>query len=101
MKSLLFRAIRFHFRHSNAGILSYRHHSVASNHSRANHGVARYGLLDNSAGSGVGFPHGLEVQIIGSAAARQVLIHLTTISTNRQGMQASHDIQAVLGVREG
>ena len=87
--------------YSNAGMLFYRHHSVASNYAQSNQGVARYGLADNAAGSGVGFPHGLEIQIIGSAAARQVLIHLTTVSLNQKGMKAYYDIQAILGVREG
>ncbi len=50
---------------------------------------------------GVGFPHGFEIQVVGSAAARKVLIHMTTVSTNAKGLRAFYDCQAVVVVREG
>jgi hypothetical protein len=35
-----------------------------------------------------GFPHGFEVQLIGPAAARQLLIRLAVVSINRAGHRA-------------
>ncbi len=81
-----------------AGALAYRWHSVASNYARANQGVSRFGILDNT---GSGFPHGFEVQMIGASAARQVLLHLTLVSTNNKGQRAYFDIQMISHVREG
>ncbi len=79
------------------GLLSYRHHSVASNFAAANFGVGRYSV--SSAASG-GFPHGFEVQVVGPSTARQTLIHLVVASTNRRGHWAWSDEQLVLDTRE-
>ena len=79
----------------------YRHHSLASNHARANQGVSRYAIRNDAAGAGIGFPHGLEIQIVGSAAARKVLVHMTIVSTNMAGLKAYYDTQVIVRVREG
>lgn len=80
------------------GRLYYRYHSVASNYARANQGVGTFGLRDDA---NHGFPHGFEVQVIGPASARQVLIHLVNVSTNNKGMKAFYRSQVVAAVREG
>jgi type II secretory pathway pseudopilin PulG len=82
----------------NAGALSYRWHSVASNYSRVSQGISRFGILNNA---GAGFPHGFEVQMIGLSTARQVLLHLTLVSINNKGQRAYHDIQTISHIREG
>ena len=85
---------------SSPGLLFYRHHSIATNYSQANKGVARFGIR-NDLFNGIGFPHGLEFQVVGSAAARKVLLHMTTVSTNVKGMRAFYDGQTIVVVREG
>lgn len=70
---------------SNDGMLFYRHHSVATNWAPPAYGVAQFGRLDTS---GQGFPHGFELQLIGPAAARQLLVRLCVVSTNRAGHRA-------------
>ena len=62
--------------------------------------MSRFALRDDSA-SGVGFPHGLEVQIIGTPGSRKILLHMTTVSTNRKGMKGYYDAQVVMTMREG
>lgn len=79
------------------GLLSYRHHSVASNYAPTNFGVSRFGLLTNS---GSGFPHGFEVQVAGPSSARQVLLHLVIASTNRRGHTAFANVQVVVDARD-
>lgn len=79
------------------GLLSYRHHSVASNYAPNNFGVAHYGLRSNV---GAGFPHGFEVQITGPSSARQVLLHLVVASTNRSGHTAMANVQVVVDARD-
>ena len=81
-------------------MLSFRHHSVATNFAQANKGVSRFGIRNDSS-NGIGFPHGFEVQAVGTTAARKVLIHMTTVSTNQSGMRAFYDGQIVVVVREG
>lgn len=78
------------------GLLSYRHHSVATNFARANFGVGRYSVVDLAGG----FPHGFEVQIVGPATARQVLVHLVIASTNREGQWAWSDVQVVIDAKD-
>jgi prepilin-type N-terminal cleavage/methylation domain-containing protein len=80
-----------------SGLLSYRHHSVASNYAPTNFGVARYGVLSNT---GAGFPHGFEVQVTGPSSARQVLLHLVVASTNRSGHVAKANMQVVVDARD-
>lgn len=79
-------------RQSAADMLSYRHHSIATNYAPGVMGVGSYGIIDNS---GDGFPHGFEVQLIGPSAARQILLHLTVVSTNNNGRKAFHDLQVI------
>lgn len=79
------------------GLLTYRHHSVASIYSPANFGVGRYGLV-NTGGSG--FPHGLEVQVVGPSSARQILLHLVLVSTTRRGRPAWSNMQVVVDSRD-
>ena len=86
---------------SSSNMLAYRHYSLASNYAQANMGVSRFGIRDDAAGSGVGFPHGFEVQAVGTAAARKILLHLVLVTTNMSGLKAYFDAQVVLSVREG
>ena len=86
---------------SSSNMLAYRHYSVASNYSQANMGVSRFGIRNDLAGSGVGFPHGFEIQTVGPAAARKILLHLVLVTTNMAGLKAYFDAQVVLSVREG
>lgn len=79
------------------GMLSYRHHSVASNYSPLNFGVGHYGVLSNT---GAGFPHGFEVQVTGPSSARQVLLHLVVASTNRSGHTAMANVQVIVDARD-
>lgn len=67
---------------SHDGLLYRRHHSVATNWSPGAYAVGQFSLVDNS---GQGFPHGFEVQVIGPASARQILLRLAVISLNRAG----------------
>lgn len=78
------------------GLLTYRHHSVVTIHSEVAP-AARYGIVSLA---GSGFPHGLEVQVVGPSSARQVLVHLGIASTNRAGMTAFADHQSVVDVRD-
>lgn len=79
------------------GLLGYRHHSVATIYSQASFGVGRYGVVSTSGG---GFPHGLEVQIVGPSSARQVLLHLVLASTSRRGRPAWSNMQVVVDGRD-
>jgi len=80
-----------------SGLLSYRHHSVASNFARPSFGVGRFSLMDLT---GTGFPHGFEVQVVGPSAARQVLLHLVVASTSRRGQFAWSDVQITVDTRD-
>lgn len=82
---------------TSGSMLFFRHHSVATNYAPGVMGVGSYGIIDNS---GDGFPHGFEVQMIGPASARQILLHLTLVSTNRHGRQAYHDLQVIGDTRD-
>jgi hypothetical protein len=79
------------------GLLSYRHHSVASIYSLPVFGVGRYGLIDEGEG---GFPHGFEIQVVGPSSARQVLIHMVNSSTQRSGHYAWSDMQVSVDARD-
>lgn len=79
------------------GMLAYRHHSIASVYSQPSFGVGRYGLLSTA---GDGFPHGLEVQVVGPSSARQVLLHLVVSSTARRGYFAWSDMQVSVDTRD-
>jgi type II secretory pathway pseudopilin PulG len=77
--------------------LYYRHHSVATNFASPVMGGGRFAIPD---ATGAGFPHGLETQVVGPASARQVLLHLTVVSTNNGGHRAFYDMQVVVDVRD-
>lgn len=79
------------------GLLSYRHHSVATNFARGSFGVGRYGLRDDT---GAGFPHGFEVQVVGPSAARQILLHLSCSSTNTRGQWAGSSNEVIVDARD-
>lgn len=72
-------------RYSSDGLFYYRHHSVATNWSPPAYGVGQFSQIVATA---PGFPHGFELQLIGPAAARQVLIRLCVVSINRAGHRA-------------
>lgn len=82
---------------SSAGMLFYRHHSIATNYSLPSYNIPKYGI-PNSASPG--FPHGFEIQVIGPSSARQVLVRLVVVSTNRSGHIAHSEVQTVLGARD-
>jgi type II secretory pathway pseudopilin PulG len=82
---------------SDPDILVYRHHSVATNFARSVMGVGRFGLISPD---GDGFPHGFEVQVIGPSAARQILLHLSLVSSNNNGRRGFYDMQVVVDVRD-
>jgi len=79
------------------GMLSYRHHSVASVFAQDSFGVGAYGITDTM---NSGFPHGFEIQIVGPSSARQVLIHLVNASTRRTGYFAWSDMQVTVDARD-
>lgn len=79
------------------GLLAYRHHSIASVYALPSFGVGRYAL---SSTGGSGFPHGLEVQVVGPSSARQVLLHLVVSSTARRGHFAWSDMQVSVDTRD-
>lgn len=79
------------------GLLAYRHHSLASNYALPAAGVGRFAIR-NDAGSG--FPHGMEVQVVGPSSARQALLHLVICSTVRRGQLAWSDLQAAIDARD-
>ncbi len=83
--------------HSNRGLLYYRHFSVASNYGHRRLGVARFGVKSSA---GEGFPHGFEVQMGGLSSARQVLIHLSIVTTSSQGTRAHSDMRSVAFVQD-
>jgi len=79
------------------GLLSYRHHSIATNYAQANFGIGRYSVATNA---GSGFPHGFEVQTVGPSNGRQTVLHLVVSSTNRRGHWAWSDVQVVIDARD-
>lgn len=84
------------------GILSYRHHSVATNFCRFDGeqsaaGVARWCMPSFV---GMGFPHGFEVKVGGPSSGRKVAVNLVLVSTTVGGQLAWYRIQPVFDVRE-
>jgi len=79
------------------GMLSYRHHSVATNFSRPSFGVGQFAV---QSATGDGFPHGFETQVTGPSSARQVLLKLVIASTNRHGHTAWSNVQMVVDARD-
>ncbi|MCK5942528.1 MAG: hypothetical protein KAI24_11195 [Planctomycetes bacterium] len=79
------------------GLLSFRHHSVATIYAQESFGVGTYGVesLDDD-----GFPHGFEVQVVGPSSARQVHLHLVLSSTQRTGRFAWSNMQLTVDARD-
>ena len=82
---------------SHRGLLHYRHFSIASNYGEDRLGVARFGKKSNT---GDGFPHGFEVQISGPSSARQVLVHMSVVGTNRKGTKPHSDLRTTVFVQD-
>ncbi len=82
---------------SNNGMLFFRHHSVATNFAGSNFRIGQFSIRDES---GDGFPHGLEIQVIGPASARQVMFRLTVSSTNQRGHPAFTTMQSIVDARD-
>lgn len=78
------------------GVLEYRRASVASNFDREAPGISRFAIRDDANG----FPHGLEVQLVGPSAARQLLWHLVLIDPVRKGPPAWSQVQTVISARD-
>ena len=73
-----------------------RYHHIASNFAPKICGVGRFGYVTSS---GDGFPHGFEVQIIGPASARQILVH-TSLVGSRAGRLAHFQTQLISDARD-
>ncbi|MEM7201242.1 MAG: prepilin-type N-terminal cleavage/methylation domain-containing protein [Planctomycetota bacterium] len=82
---------------SSDSLLYLRHHSLASVFAPPGWGVGSFSQVSTT---GDGFPHGFEIQMIGPAAARQVLLRLVVTSTNRDGHPARSTIQTIVDARE-
>ncbi|MHC4851788.1 MAG: type II secretion system protein [Planctomycetota bacterium] len=82
---------------SSSGLLHYRHFSLASNYGARRFGVARFGLKSSG---GDGFPHGFEVQIVGPSSSREVLVHISIVSTNHKGTRAHSDLRTTMFVQD-
>jgi hypothetical protein len=82
---------------SSTSLLDVKHHSIATNHARSSFGVGRFSVVSMT---GDGFPHGFETQVIGPSGARQVLLCLAIVSTNRQGHTAHALQQTVVDARD-
>ncbi len=82
---------------SSNGLLPRGDLSVASNYAHPAIGVGCYGVVDNRED---GFPHGFEVQIIGPATARQILLQLALVGTASRGLPASSSQRVVINTRE-
>ncbi len=78
------------------GILEYRRASVATNFDLEAPGISRFALRDDASG----YPHGLEVQIIGPSVARQLLWHLVLIDPLRKGPPAWSQVQTIIASRD-
>jgi len=57
-------------------LLDPRRHAVASNHAHSSLGVGEFGVKTAQQG---GFPHGFEVQMMGPAEERELMLHLTLV----------------------
>ena len=77
--------------------LGFKRLALSSNVAGSRRGLARFGIQDNT---GDGFPHGLEIQLIGPVSARQVLIHMTLCSDSPPSEQAWLNLQAISATRD-
>jgi prepilin-type N-terminal cleavage/methylation domain-containing protein len=82
---------------SHRGLLHYRHFSIATNYGDDRLGVARFGKMSMT---GDGFPHGFEVQIAGPSSARQVLVHISVVGTNRKGTKPHSDLRTTVFIQD-
>lgn len=73
-------------------LLAYRRSSVASNFDLVAPGISRFAVRDDTAG----FPHGLEVQLIGPTASRQLLLHLVLVDSTLKGAPAWSQMQTII-----
>ncbi len=71
--------------------------SVATNWAQANFGVAKFAAPTTA---GEGYPHGLEIQVIGPASARQVLVHLCLVGQGGRGHTPWVDVQDVVSCHD-
>ena len=71
--------------------------AIASNGAGATRGIGAFGIVDTS---GNGFPHGFETQIIGPASARQILMHLTTVSRTQLQLRSWGDVLGIAETRD-
>ena len=79
------------------GLLSYRHHSIATNFAQPSFGVGTFSVPASAA---EGFPHGFEIQVVGPSSARQVHLHMVVSSTQRTGRFAWADMQLTVDARD-
>ncbi|PIE23527.1 MAG: hypothetical protein CSA62_06705 [Planctomycetota bacterium] len=82
---------------SKLDLLSRNDFSIASNQAGSSRGIGRFGLVNLT---GNGFPHGFETQIVGPASARQILMHLTTVSGKGLGLRSWGDVLGVAETRD-
>jgi hypothetical protein len=78
------------------GLLAYQRGSVASNYDIVAPGVTRFALRDDTAG----FPQGFELQLIGQASARQLLLHLVMVDMTRKGPLAWSQVQTIINCKD-
>ncbi len=84
-----------------ADILDYRHHSVATAYAPLVVGVGRFAQRSLSTMGGMRSPlHGFEVQVVGPSSSRQVLLHLSLITTRASDHRAWHDMQIIVDIRD-
>jgi hypothetical protein len=86
-------------RRSSAGMLDAALFSVATNHAPKSYGVGELGLETEVDG---GFPHGFELQIVGSGSTRRMMVHLTIIASDpgSTSAPAGADLRSVIAVRD-
>jgi hypothetical protein len=78
--------------------LEESHLSVATNFAAARFGVARFADVSSA---GAGFPHGFEVQIVGTAGARKVLVALALVEQRKAEALAFFRQHTVASVPQG
>lgn len=81
---------------SPGGTLAFRQASIASNFEAIAPGVNRFGIRDD----GLGFPHGLEFQVVGPSAARQILLHIVLVDRWERGQEAWSQLQTLIDARD-
>lgn len=83
---------------SKNAMLGGRGYSIASIHSpAARFGIGRFAVKDST---GDGFPHGFEVQIVGSSSGRQVVLHSTLLDIHERGQRAVSDLTCIVDAKD-